>query len=99
MPFIGGRATASRGFFGGGAVPTAPTSLSAIEGNAQLTISFTAPSFNGGLNISNYQYALSTDSGSTYGAWTALSPVDTTSPIVISGLTNGTSLLCKIESG
>ena len=75
MPFLGGRASASRGFFGGGSTPTEPTNLSSIEGNQQLTISFDAPSFNGGLNISNYEYALSTNSGSSYGAWTPLSPV------------------------
>jgi hypothetical protein len=98
MPFLGGRASASRGFFGGGSTPTPPTSLSSIEGNQQLTISFTAPSFNGGLTIGNYEYALSTNSGSSYGAWTALSPVDTSSPIVISGLTNGQAYHVKLRA-
>jgi hypothetical protein len=98
VPYIGGRATASRGFFGGGSVPTAPTNLSSIEGNQQLTISFTAPAFNGGLNISNYEYALSTDGGSSYGSWTALSPVDTASPVTIGGLTNGQQYYVKLRA-
>ena len=98
MPFLCGRASASRGFFGGGSTPTPPTSLSSIEGNQQLTISFTAPSFNGGLTIGNYEYALSTNSGSSYGAWTALSPVDTSSPIVIGGLTNGQAYHVKLRA-
>lgn len=98
MPFLGGRASASRGFFGGGSTPTAPTNLSSIEGNQQLTISFDAPSFNGGLNISNYEYALSTNSGSSYGAWTPLSPVDTSSPIIIGGLTNGQEYYVKLRA-
>jgi len=98
MPFLGGRASASRGFFGGGSTPTAPTSLSSIEGNQQLTISFTAPSFNGGLTIGNYEYALSTNSGSSYGAWTPFSPVDTSSPVVIGGLTNGQEYYVKLRA-
>lgn len=98
MPFLGGRASASRGFFGGGSTPTAPTNLSSIEGNQQLTISFTAPSFNGGLTIGNYEYALSTNGGSSYGAWTALSPVDTSSPITIGGLTNGQQYSVKLRA-
>jgi hypothetical protein len=98
MPFLGGRASASRGFFGGGSTPTPPTNLSSIEGNQQLTISFTAPSFNGGLTIGNYEYALSTNSGSSYGAWTPLSPVDTSSPIVIGGLTNGQAYHVKLRA-
>lgn len=98
MPFLGGRASASRGFFGGGSTPTEPTNLSSIEGNQQLTISFDAPSFNGGLNISNYEYALSTNSGSSYGAWTPLSPVDTSSPIIIGELTNGQEYYVKLRA-
>jgi hypothetical protein len=46
MPFLGGRGQASRGYFGGGTTPDAPTSLSSTPGNGQLVISFTAPAFN-----------------------------------------------------
>jgi titin len=97
MPFIGGRASASRGFFGGGATPLKPTSLSAIEGNAQVTISFTNPTFDGGLNISNYQYALSTD-GVSFGSWIAFSPADIQSPVTIGGLSNGIQYYIKLRA-
>jgi hypothetical protein len=58
--------------------------LTATAGNGQATINFTAGS-NGGSAITNYKYSLD---GTTY---TALSPTDATSPVTITGLTNGTS--------
>lgn len=64
--------------------PSAPTSLSAAYGNSLATISFTAGS-NGGNAISNYQYSLD---GTNY---TALSPAQSSSPVTVSGLTNGTT--------
>ena len=60
--------------------PTIGTATSPSSGTVSLT--FTANN-NGGKNITNYKY--STD-GTTY---TALSPAQTTSPLTISGLTNG----------
>jgi len=98
MPFLSSRGQSARGFFGGGTVPGLPTNLSSIEGNQQLTVSFTTPSFNGGLDITNYQYALSTDDGVTYGEWTSLSPVDIVSPITIGGLTNGQKYYVKLRA-
>ena len=65
-------------------VPSSPTSLTATAGISQATISFTAGS-DGGSAITNYKYSLD---GTSY---TALSPTDATSPITITGLTNGTS--------
>ena len=80
------------------ATPDAPTSLSAGSITiSSVAISFTAGSDNG-YAISNYQYALSTDSGSTYGSFTALSPVDATSPITITGLTANTSYYVKLKA-
>ena len=80
------------------ATPDAPTSLSAGSITiSSVAISFTAGSDNG-YAISNYQYALSTDSGSTYGSFTALDPVDATSPITITGLTTNTSYYVKLKA-
>lgn len=73
-------------------VPAAPTGLSATPGNTSATISFT-PGSDGGSAITNYQY--STNAGSS---WTALSPVDTTSPITITGLTNLTTYTIIIRA-
>jgi hypothetical protein len=71
--------------------PSAPTSLSATAGDGQATISFT-PGSDGGSAISNYKY--STD-GTTY---TALSPTDNSSPVTITGLTNGTSYTIYLKA-
>ncbi|MFM1818696.1 MAG: hypothetical protein RIS61_294 [Actinomycetota bacterium] len=64
--------------------PSAPSSLTATAGNGEATVSFTAGS-DGGSAITNYKY--STD-GTTF---TSFSPAQTTSPITITGLTNGTN--------
>ena len=71
--------------------PSAPTSLTATAGNGQATISFTAGS-NGGSVITNYEY--STD-GTRF---TALDPADTSSPITIPGLTNGTNYTIYLKA-
>jgi hypothetical protein len=72
-------------------VPNAPTISSITAGNSQLTVAFTAGS-DGGAAISNYKY--STD-GSTY---TALSPADATTPVTITGLTNGTTYSVTLKA-
>ena len=71
--------------------PAAPTSLSATAGDGQVSIAFTAGSNNGSA-ITNYKY--STD-GTSY---TAFSPSDTTTPVVIPGLTNGTSYTITLKA-
>ena len=63
-------------------VPDAPTSPSATAGNAQATVSFTAPTNNGGSAITSY--TATSNPGNITG--TASS-----SPITVSGLTNGTA--------
>jgi len=61
------------------------------------TISFAAGA-TGGLPITNYQYALSTNGGSSYGSYNALASPDSTSPIVIPGLTLGTAYYIKLKA-
>lgn len=95
MPLLGARATASRGYFGGGTTPDAPTSLVATRGNTQLSVAFSAPAFNGGLEITTYEYALSTNS---YATWTTRATGTTASPLVITGLSNGTSYQVKLRA-
>ena len=82
-------ATNGAGFTGPGAAsnqvtpvgnPTAPTNVSATAGNGQASVSFGAPSSNGGSTITTYTV--------TYPGGT---PVQgSSSPITVSGLTNGT---------
>ena len=73
--------------------PGVPRSVNVSAGSRQVSISFTAPTSDGGRAITNYEYSL--NGGST---WTALSPASTTSPIVIPGLTNGTSYQVSLRA-
>ena len=75
-----------------GDTPGAPTITSVTPDDASLTVSFTAPSSNGGSPITNYEYSIN---GST---WVTPSPAATTSPIVIPGLTNGTAYPVRIRA-
>ncbi|NDP20049.1 MAG: fibronectin type III domain-containing protein [Paludibacter sp.] len=74
-------------------VPSAPTAIAVAPGNTQLSVSFTTPENNGGSAITNYKY--STDGGATF---TTCSPVQTTSPILITGLTNETLYNVQIKA-
>jgi hypothetical protein len=71
--------------------PSAPIIDSITANNTSLTIYFTAGASNGSV-ISNYKYSLNS------GAFTALSPTDATSPITITGLTNGTTYAIQIRA-
>jgi hypothetical protein len=76
----------------------APTSLSATPANTSVSIAFTPPTDNGGMDINNYQYAISSNGGSTYSAYAALSPADGVSPITVTGLTQNTAYLIKLKA-
>ena len=65
-----------------GTVPGAPTSPVATAGNAQASVAFTAPASNGGSAITGYTVT------SSPGGLTA---TGTSSPKVVTGLTNGTA--------
>lgn len=73
--------------------PGAPTDLSLTPGNGQLTASFTAPASNGGSAITNYEYSI--NGGSTF---TAVSPASTSTSIVITSLSNGTSYNVQVRA-
>jgi hypothetical protein len=72
--------------------PAAPTidSISATSG--QLSVYFTAGATNGAA-ITNYEF--STNNGSS---WTTRSPIATTSPLTITGLSNGTSYNVRLRA-
>ncbi|WP_298120093.1 fibronectin type III domain-containing protein [uncultured Aurantimicrobium sp.] len=76
-------------------VPGAPTSVVATAGAGQASIAFVAPS-NGGSAITNYQVLYADASNQL--VWTTYTPSPgvTTSPIVVTGLTNGTSYVFKV---
>jgi len=77
--------------------PAAPTSLSATGFYLMGRIAFT-PGADGGSPITNYEYALSTNGGATYGSFTALNPADGLTPIDIGGLANNTTYSAKIRA-
>ena len=62
--------------------PGAPTSVSAVAGSASASVSFTAPASNGGSAITSYTVTASPGGLTGSGA---------SSPITVSGLTNGTA--------
>src|SRR5439155_576653 len=70
-------------------VPGAPTGASAEGGNAQATVSFTAPANNGGAAITGYTVT------SSPGAITA---TGSGSPITVTGLSNGTSYTFTVHA-
>ena len=72
--------------------PSPPTALIGTPGDSIAIISFTDGA-DGGYAISNYAY--STDDGGTF---TDFSPVQTTSPVTISGLTNGVTYNIKLKA-
>jgi titin len=67
--------------------PGAPTSLVAVPGTGKATVVFVAD-----VIAANYMYSI--DGGATY---TACSPAQTSSPVVISGLTNGTTYTVNLK--
>jgi len=81
-------------------VPTAAPTSVAVSGSPTLTtvtLTFSAGA-DGGSAITNYQYDLSTNAGSTWTGFTALSPADASSPITISGLAWDTTYSVKLKA-
>ncbi len=71
-------------------VAGAPTIGTVTASTGKLTVAFTKPSSNGGSSITNYEY--STNNGTT---WKAFSPANTSTPLVITRLSNSTQKLVK----
>src|SRR3984957_6539563 len=68
-------------------LPGAPTIGTATAGNAQATVSFTAPASTGGSAITSYTATCGSQSVS-----------GTASPITVTGLSNGTSYTCTVTA-
>lgn len=73
-------------------VAGAPTITAITRGDAQLSVAFTAPGNDGGSSITNYEYQLDG------GAWVPRAPVSATSPLVLTGLTNGQQYEVRIRA-
>ncbi|GFO70066.1 hypothetical protein GMLC_36450 [Geomonas limicola] len=74
--------TVTRSFAVNAVVPGAPTIGSATAGEAQASVSFTAPASTGGTSITGYTVTASPGGATATGA---------SSPLTVTGLTNGTS--------
>jgi len=70
--------------------PGAPTGVTATPGNGTVSLAFTPPASDGGSDITYYQYRITTPAALDDG-WQTLSPATTTSPMTVTGLTNGTA--------
>jgi hypothetical protein len=68
---------------------SAPTITSITPSNTQLSVAFT-PGASNGASITNYKYSLNG------GSFTVFSPSDTITPLVITGLSNGTNYAVRI---
>ena len=73
--------------------PGAPTSVSAVAGNAQAVVSFTAPASTGGATISAYTVTARLVGGGTAAIWRGSS-----SPATVLGLSNGTAYTFTVEA-
>lgn len=71
------------------AVPGAPTGVVATRGNAQASVSFAAPLNNGGSVITDYTVTASPGGATASG---------TASPIVVTGLANGTAYMFTVRA-
>ena len=74
-------------------VPDAPSLLRLIPGDRSMKLIFSAPASNGGAAITGY-VATCTGGGHTYTS----APPATTSPIVLTGLTNYVSYTCSVHA-
>ena len=72
-------------------VPGAPTGLSAVPGDSQAQVSFTAPG-DGGSAITNYMVSIDGR------AFHALDPVDALSPVTVPGLGNGIEVSIRLKA-
>jgi hypothetical protein len=70
-------------------VPGAPTVGTATAGNAQASVTFTAPGFNGGATVTGYTVTANPGGATATGA---------TSPITVTGLTNGTAYTFTVRA-
>ena len=86
--------------------PGAPASLTATPGDAQVTLTWTAPVSDGGAAIIKYQYRVSSDSGSTWNPdWTdvpdgsdAGPDLDDERTLTVTNLINGTLYTFQVRA-
>ncbi len=77
-------------------LPTLPTSVTGTAGNGQLSLSWTAPSSNGGSEITDYTIRYSSNGGTN---WSTFPHSESTATAAtVTGLTNGTSYVVQVAA-
>ncbi len=76
--------------------PSEPRSLSAVRGNASVTLTWSAPAFNGGSPVSSYAIQYSSNNGLTWTAFPQAASTATTT--VVTGLVNGRTYVLRIAA-
>jgi len=77
-------------------LPPAPTSLTATGGNAQASLSWTAPTVLAQTPITDYTVQFSSNSGSTWTTFTRAASTSTSA--TVTGLTNGTAYVFRVAA-
>jgi hypothetical protein len=76
--------------------PSAPGNVSGVAGDRSVSLTWTAPTSNGGSTITDYVIQYSSNNGTS---WVTLSDgVSTVRSAVIAGLTNGTSYIFRVAA-
>ena len=78
------------------AVPSTPLNVVGVGGNAQVSLSWSAPLSNGGRAITDYDIQYSSNSGSTWTTFT--DSVSSATSAVVTGLSNGTSYIFQVAA-
>jgi titin len=78
------------------ALPSAPTLNTLTPGAANVALTWTAPASNGGFAITDYTIEYSSNSGSTWSAFTHTA--STATSITVTGLSNGTSYVFRVKA-
>ncbi len=77
-------------------IPAAPTGLIATPGNAQVELSWTAPSNNGGSAITDYTIQYSANAGTSWSTFT--DGIGTGTTATVTGLTNGQTYQFRVSA-
>jgi len=77
-------------------VPSAPSGVFATAGNGQASLTWTAPTSNGGAAITNYTVQYSSNAGSTWTTFTR--PASTATSATVTGLNNGTTYVFRVAA-
>jgi titin len=76
--------------------PDAPTSVSGTAGNAEVSLTWSAPASDGGSAITDYEVEYSSDSGTTWAPFA--DGTSTTTSTTVTGLSNGTAYIFKVAA-